>query len=508
MISPVFWSPPVPGVTRSAGTSREIGGSGFIPRYQRPERCITAGNRGIKPLPLPALLVTPPPFREEQRNGLPPPPNPLLSRVVIEVREKPKLVERAFLVGITSPEESDEHTDLLLDELSGLVETLGIGVVGRKTAHLSRPHPKLLVGSGKAGEIVAEAKSLRCDVIVFDRDLSPSQQRNWEKLAPKLLVIDRQEVILDIFGERASTKEARLQIELARMEYSLPRLRRAWTHLGRQRGAVLQRGEGETQLEVDQRLVRKRIQRLREQLETVRRQRDVQRKRRRAVPVPTGAIVGYTNAGKSSLLNALARSRVLAEDKLFATLDPTSRRLSLPNGQNLVLTDTVGFVRNLPHRLVEAFKATLEEAVVADFLLHVLDIGSDELEEHKETTEAVLAELEAVDKPTVLVFNKTDRGGNEARITYWKGRFPDAHFVSARTGEGIAPLKERLIDLVQRGIRPMKLLIPHSRYDLVHFLHEIGAVDKESYRDDGVLIRGNVPEKQVSRLTDFALAGA
>lgn len=427
---------------------------------------------------------------------------------MIEVREKPKLVEHAFLVGITSPEQTDEHTGLLLDELDSLVKTLGIGVNGRAVVHLNKPQAKLMVGTGKAEEILNEARALDCDVIIFDQELSPSQQRNWEQFAEKFLVIDRQEIILDIFGERASTKEARLQIELARMEYSLPRLRRAWTHLGRQRGGVMQRGEGETQLEVDQRLVRKRIQRMRGQLEVVRRQRETQRKRRRSVPVPTGAIVGYTNAGKSSLLNALTDSHVLAEDKLFATLDPTSRRLSLPNGQNLVLTDTVGFVRNLPHRLVEAFKATLEEAVVSDFLLHVLDVRSGELEEHKETTEAVLEELEALDKPTVLVFNKIDGDVDPSVVSFWRSRYPEAHFVSARTGEGIDLLKERMVDLVQQGIRPMKLLIPHNRYDLVHFLHEIGAVDEESYEDEGVLIRGNIPEKQVARVTNFALAGA
>jgi len=410
-------------------------------------------------------------------------------------------------VGVTSPDQTDEHTELLLDELDGLVTTLGIGIGGRAVVHLGRPNPKLMVGKGKAEEIFREAKGLDCDVIIFDQELSPSQQRNWEQFAEKFLVIDRQEIILDIFGERASTKEARLQIELARMEYSLPRLRRAWTHLGRQRGGVMQRGEGETQLEVDQRLVRKRIQRMRGQLEVVRRQRETQRKRRRSVPVPTGAIVGYTNAGKSSLLNALTDSQVLAEDKLFATLDPTSRRLSLPNGQNLVLTDTVGFVRNLPHRLVEAFKATLEEAVVSDFLLHVLDVRSGELDEHKQTTESVLEELEAHDKPTLLVFNKIDINPDPAVISYWQSRYPEAHFVSARTGEGIESLKASMVDRVQEGIRPMKLLIPHTRYDLVHFLHEIGAVDQESYEDDGILIRGNIPEKQVARVTDFALAG-
>lgn len=416
-------------------------------------------------------------------------------------------MEKALLVGITPPELGEEHTDRLLVELDSLVSTLRIGVVSRLNIRLSRPNPKLLVGTGKAEEIVQEAKKHECDVIIFDHELSPSQQRNWEKFVEGVLVIDRQEIILDIFAERASTKEARLQVELARMEYNLPRLRRAWTHLSRQRGAVMQRGEGETQLEVDQRLVRKRINRLRNQLETVRKQRTLQRKQRQNLPVPTGAIVGYTNAGKSSLLNRLTDSNVLSEDKLFATLDPTSRRLHLPNGQNLVLTDTVGFVRKLPHRLVEAFKATLEEAVVSNFVLHVVDASNEELDEHMTTTNEVLEELGALGKPTLLVFNKIDNVDDEAKLQKLRTRYPQAYFLSAHTGEGISDLQEKMVDMVQEGVRSMKLLIPHDRYDLVNFLHEIGAVDKESYCDEGVLIRGNVPEKQVSKLVGFEQNG-
>jgi len=422
---------------------------------------------------------------------------------VFEVREKPKLVEKALLVGVTPPEVLQEKTERLLDELDSLVQTLGIGVISRVNIRLSRPHPKLLIGTGKAAEIAETAKALSCDVIIFDHELSPSQQRNWEKLTDRILVIDRQEIILDIFAERASTKEARLQVELARMEYNLPRLRRAWTHLSRQRGAVMQRGEGETQLEMDQRMVRKRISRLRNQLDTVRKHRHLQRKQRQNLPVPTGAIVGYTNAGKSSLLNCLTESDVLSEDKLFATLDPTSRRLQLPNGQNLVLTDTVGFVRKLPHRLVEAFKATLEEAVVSHFILHVVDASSEELDEHMATTDEVLRELGAKDKPTLLVFNKIDKLEDPPRLQTLHNRYPEAYFISAFTGEGLPVLKEKLVDMVQDGVRPMKLLIPHDRYDVVNYLHKIGAVDKESYCDDGVLIRGNVPEKQVSKLTCY-----
>ena len=236
---------------------------------------------------------------------------------------------------------------------------------------IRKPQAKYLVGAGKAIDLIEEARLHDCDVIIFDNELTPAQQRNWEQAAEeKILVIDRQEVILDIFGTRAQTKEAVLQVELARLEYNLPRLKSAWTHLSRQRGGgSVQRDAGETQLEMDQRMVRTQISKVKRELKTVIQHRHLQRKKRMTVPVPTCAIVGYTNAGKSSLLNKLTNSDILAEDKLFATLDPTSRRCPLPSGQPLIATDTVGFVRNLPHRLVDAFKATLEEAVVSNFLI-------------------------------------------------------------------------------------------------------------------------------------------
>jgi GTP-binding protein HflX len=427
---------------------------------------------------------------------------------VVDHQEPSPGSQRAFLVGLTSADRSPADTEALLEELSGLVASLGFTVGGWEILPLTRPQPRFLVGPGQAQRIAETAREAGCQAIVFDGELSPSQQRNWERFAPGLAVVDRQEIILDIFAERASTSEARLQIELARAEYSLPRLRRAWTHLSRQRGAGTQRGEGETQLEVDQRMVRKRIQRLRLELEAVRRKRDVQRRKRQRVPVPTGALVGYTNAGKSSLLNALTEAEVFAADQLFATLDPTSRRVHLSNGRNLVLSDTVGFVRNLPHRLVDAFKATLEEAVLSDFLVHVIDWGSPEREAHRETTEEVLAELGADAKPTLLVFNKIDRAEDPAELARWRARFPEAHFVSARTGEGMEGLRDALREKAEPGLRSMQLLIPHDRHDLVHYLHEIGAVDRASHEDRGVLIRGRVPERQVSRLSGFALAGS
>src|SRR3954471_11035138 len=320
--------------------------------------------------------------------------------------DKPAKLERAFLVGVQTSDMKDGEAAELLGELRELVENLRITVTRSTLVNLRRPNPSLLLGSGKTDEIIAEAKADGADVIVFDEALSPAQQRNWEELSG-LAVIDRQEVILEIFADRAHTREAILQVALARMEYSLPRLTRAWTHLSRQRGKGAMGGEGETQLEVDRRIVRDRIAHLKEELKKVVSQRDVQRRKRQRIPIPTCAIVGYTNAGKSTLLNSLTGAQVLAANKLFATLDPTTRQLVLRGNQKLLVTDTVGFIRRLPHGLIEAFKATLEEALVANFLIHVLDVTAPNLAAHHETTMSVLKELGADEGKRILtVFNK------------------------------------------------------------------------------------------------------
>src|SRR5471032_3342958 len=315
--------------------------------------------------------------------------------------------QRAFLVGVQTPDMPEGEGEELLLELTELVENLGLSIVRSALVRLRAPSPALFLGKGKAEELMATAKECGAEVIVFDSALSPAQQRNWEELAG-MAVIQRQEVILEVFADRAHTREAVLQVALARMEYSLPRLTRAWTHLSRQRGAGSMGGEGETQLEQDRRVVRDRIAHLKQELAQVVRQRGVQRTRRVRVPLPTASIVGYTNAGKSSLLTKLTGSSVLAEDKLFATLDPTTRQLVLPGNQKLLLTDTVGFIRRLPHGLVEAFKATLEEVVVADFLIHVVDVTNPNFEQHHATTLSVLEELGAGDQTIVTVFNKVD----------------------------------------------------------------------------------------------------
>lgn len=412
-----------------------------------------------------------------------------------------------MLIGITLPEDQASDTRSLLDELRELVTTLGIGIQHERMVAIRKAQAKFLVGSGKADELVEEAKARNCDVIVFDNELSPAQQRNWEQAAEdKILVIDRQEVILDIFGKRAQTKEAVLQVELARLEYNLPRLKSAWTHLGRQRGGgAMQRDAGETQLELDQRMVRTQISRVKRELGSVIQQRETQRKRRMTVPVPTCAIVGYTNAGKSSLLNKLTHSTILAEDKLFATLDPTSRRCPLPSGQPLVITDTVGFVRNLPHRLVDAFKATLEEAIVSNFLIHVLDVNSPEVDVHAETTLKVLNELGAKDKTVITVFNKVDLLWDESTREDLAMQYPDALFISAHTGEGLDQLHERMEAIIEADFEQLRLLIPHERYDLVARLHREGGVRKEEARDEGFYLVGSVPDRLMSVLKPFVV---
>ena len=361
---------------------------------------------------------------------------------MFEVREKPQLVERALLVGVYLDKSKEKEASSLLDELNELVQTLGIGIMDSVLVKVRENYPSHLMGKGKMAEIIERSQDLNCDCIIFDNELSPNQQRNWENDS-KILVIDRQEVILDIFSLRAQTKEARLQVQLARMQYTLPRMARMWSHLDRQGGGSgggkggsgAARGEGEKQIEVDRRLARKKIDRVKAELEKVRQQRKTQRKERNRADLPHAAIVGYTNAGKSSLLNGLTESSVLAEDKLFATLDTTTRKLDLDDGQTILLTDTVGFVRRLPHGLVESFKATLEEAVLADFLIHVIDGSSENVEEHYKTTLDVLKELGADEKRIISAINKTDLI-NADRLQELKNIFPEAVYISVQKRHG------------------------------------------------------------------------
>ena len=423
---------------------------------------------------------------------------------MFDVREKPRMVERAFLVRVTFKGDDPDEAGSLLDELGELVDTLGVPIAGRSLMACSRPSPRLLIGSGKAQELIAAAHEVEADVLVFDNGLTPGQQRNWEALS-KVCVIDRQEVILDIFGQRALTKEARLQVELAQIVYSLPRLTRAWTHLGRQggRGGVGNRGEGEKQLEVDRRMVRRRIERLKTELTTVRKQRATQRKERRRIPLPHAAIVGYTNSGKSSLLTRLTNADVLVEDKLFATLDTTTRKVDLPDGQGLLLTDTVGFVRNLPHGLVEAFKATLEEAVLADFRIHLVDVGHPRAEEFYRTTMDVLDELGADRSRMVTVFNKIDKVDDRARLIPLRHRFPQAVFVSARTGEGVDGLLHQLADVLRDLVAAHAYRFPMERTELLAALYQVGKVLDTRYDDTHAFVEALVPTRHCGRFAEF-----
>ena len=426
---------------------------------------------------------------------------------MFDVREKPKMVERALLIGVRIAGKTEDNIENLLEELSDLVSTLNIGVMETMAITIKKPHPHFFIGKGKAYEIIEHAKANGYDCIVFDDALTPAQQRNWEKES-KLCVIDRQEVILDIFADRAQTKEAVLQVGLARMVYSLPRLTRAWTHLSRQRGGgTKMRGQGETQLEADHRIVRDRIATLKKKLEVVRAQRKTQRKRRMKKPVPSAAIVGYTNAGKSSLLNLVTGADILAEDKLFATLDPTTRQVILPSGLKLLLTDTVGIVRKLPHNLVEAFKATLEEAVVADFLIHVLDVSSPEVEKHAETTLEVLKELGADEKRVLTVFNKIDACTDKFALQRLQAQFPDAEFISVLKNEGTDQLVRRMDEMLETDSTFGEYLFPFDRYDLISQLHQAGCVKDEKTQDNGVYISGYISPALQPRVLEFKLNG-
>lgn len=421
---------------------------------------------------------------------------------MFEIKQKAKMTERALLIGAFTDAANEAHAQSLLEELEELVATLGIPVVERKLVFHRENHARYLLGSGKAQEIVELAKEHKCDVLIVDNNLSPSQQRNWEELAG-ITVADREEIILDIFGARAQTREARIQVDLARMQYSLPRLTRAWSHLGQQGGGIGAKGEGESQLEQDKRKIRLQIDRLKRELQEVRSARATQRKDRKRAPVPNAAIVGYTNVGKSSLLRRLTGADVLIENKLFATLDTTTRKIALPNKQPLLLTDTVGFVRNLPHQLVEAFKATLEEATLSDFLIHILDASQHEVMEFYNTTMKVLTDLGADTRQMLVVFNKIDKVAEEHVLPDLRRHFSDAVFVSVQTGEGMDELIERISDFVARGTISVELRVPAARADLLARLHRDGTVRDVRYDHDFTHVTATIPTRSLEVFAPF-----
>ncbi|MBE6390030.1 MAG: GTPase HflX [Lentisphaerae bacterium] len=415
--------------------------------------------------------------------------------------------QRAFLIGFMQSDQERPVVESQLDELADLVRNLEITPLEPEIVKIRTPQVRFHCGSGKAEEVAQLVQECEADILVFDSDLTPSQQRNWERLT-SCPVVGREEIILEIFASRAQTKEAVLQVELAKLEYSLPRLHKAWSHLSRQRGGgATNRGQGEAQLETDRRLIKRRIQLLKEELALVRKQRSSQRKSRIRRPVVQGALVGYTNVGKSSLLNALCDSDVLVKDQLFATLDPTARRIVLPGNVEMVLNDTVGFIRKLPHQLVEAFKSTLEEAVLADILLVVLDISAEDIDNQWETTVGVLKELGADEKKMVVVFNKIDRFDRvygQVTMARLRGLFPGAVYVSAASGENLDELRRVLADFASRSRRLLLAEIPPSRYDLITLAHGSGEIYEENIAPDGTVeLRFAIEEKYQHRFKEF-----
>jgi len=425
---------------------------------------------------------------------------------MFEIKPREKMVERALLVGAFPHGSDREEAQDLLEELEELVQTLEIPVLDKMLVAHRETRARFLIGTGKAEEIRQRLKELECDVLIFDNELTPAQQRNWEDLT-KVLVIDRQEVILDIFGNRARTREARLQVDLARMSYSLPRLTRAWSHLGQQGGGIGAKGEGESQLEQDKRKIRGQMDRLRQEIEEVHKARATRRKERERNPFPSAAIVGYTNAGKSSLLRRLTGADILVENKLFATLDTTTRKTLLPGKRTLLLTDTVGFVRKLPHQLVESFHATLEEAAFADFLIHVLDASHPRVTDFFETTMKVLRELDAADKPMLIICNKIDRIVDSSIKPHLRRRFPDAIFVSVLTGEGMDLLVERIQTMASRDETTMDLALPLHRTDLLAGLHQGGTVHRVEYEEEMARVHVTLPAMLAGRYQVYGVVG-
>lgn len=390
--------------------------------------------------------------------------------------------ERAVLIGIDLPDTDSRLVEDSLEELARLAETAGAFVVDVQVQRRKKPHPATLIGRGKAEELKKICRELDAGLIICDREISPAQANNLEDITG-VRVIDRTQLILDIFARRARTREGKLQVELAQLEYMLPRLVGTGTQLSRLGGGIGTRGPGETKLEIDRRRIRKRIADLRKEIAEVRRHRELLRRGRKEIPVPLVSLVGYTNAGKSTLLNALTGAGVLAEDKLFATLDPTTRKVRLPNNQEVLFTDTVGFIRNLPHHLVAAFRATLEEVTEADLLLHVVDASHPGYPEQMKAVSSVLHSLEAGHKPVITVFNKMDKVKDLFLL-------PDPAVpwvaVSARTGEGLDRLLLAVEEALSKERVRVKFEIPYGKSNLLNIIYRRGQVLHREHGPDGM----------------------
>ncbi|HLI73874.1 MAG TPA: GTPase HflX [Acidimicrobiales bacterium] len=416
------------------------------------------------------------------------------------------LIERSFrerivLVGVVFPWTSPATVEADLDELALLVDTAGAEVAARVVQRRDRPDPATFVGPGKAHELHELSESVDADTVVFDDELSPAQQRNLEKILGRT-AIDRTAVILDIFAQNARTQEGKAQVELALLRYRLPRLRGRGHALSQQAGGIGTRGPGETQLEVDRRRLVRRMTRLEADLRHLTKTRRTQRRARSRSRQHTVALVGYTNAGKSTLLNRLTDAEVVVEDRLFSTLDPRTRRLAMPGGETVLVSDTVGFVRKLPHQLVEAFRSTLEEVREADLLVHVVDASADAPEMQIEAVRAVLDEIEAGDVPELLAVNKADRAPVAA--AHLADTHPGAVVVSAHTGDGVAELLRAVTDALHRADRVTELVVPFERGDVLAALHREGDVVAESHGEGATVVRVVLDDAARARFREFA----
>lgn len=423
--------------------------------------------------------------------------------------------ERAFLVGVEiRGSENILSLDDSMTELSLLADTAGLDVVGEATQKLDTPYVQTFIGPGKIEEIKALVGEVKADLLVFDNELSPRHLRELEKeFANDIRILDRTALILDIFAQHAHTNEGALQVELAQYEYRLPRLTRAWTHLARQSGGgggrtgsvggVGLRGPGETQLEVDRRDIRRRIDHLKDQIEKVRVHRQQYRQRRKASKIPIVALVGYTNAGKSTLLNQLSNADVYVANQLFATLDPTTRRVELPGGNVALFTDTVGFIQKLPTMLVAAFRATLEEISEADLVLHIVDITHANAHAHAKVVHQTLTEIEADQAPMITVLNKIDMLHDPENARQVLKEFPNAVAISALKGDGISDLLEKVNEQLYASLLPMNVSLPYQEGALIAQYHELGQVDMIEHTSTGVKIRGRIPGRLLGYYRPF-----
>ncbi len=412
--------------------------------------------------------------------------------------------ERALLVGLETPDHNKWDHAESLQELGELVKSAGGEVVDTAIQRRPAPTAATYIGPGKATELATLCAKENVGTVVFNDELSPAQSRNLEKIFNRK-ILDRTQLILDIFAQRAKSKDGKLQIELAQLQYLLPRLTGLWTHLSRQSGGIGTRGPGETQLEVDRRRVTEKIARLSRELKEVRQQRGIQRAGRLRQHWPIASLVGYTNAGKSTLLNRLTRADVYAADQLFATLDPTTRQFILPNKQKMLITDTVGFLKQLPHHLIESFKATLEEVAEADLLLHVVDLGHPLYEQQMDAVQVVLEELGAWGKQMIVVFNKIDRVTNPALIEHALRLHPHSVAISAATGEGIESLFEEIEHQVKSWRLRVKLAIPNHLTALVAELHRVGRVLDVSYQGDKIALTAHVPPQLQGKIKPYVV---